>query len=547
MTRSPRLSGVALRAAVRVVRSKVGALTLPALYRKELKIDDLRALPEDLRGPLQNDVMPIAGRPPRAPEDPHLPLPAPPWSGTSATIAASYRSGEATPSDAVANALRAARGLASRTPPMGPIFAYADDTVREEAEEATKRWKSGHPRGSLDGVPTVIKEEMRVRGFAWSFGSDLSDMTPATDDATSTARVRDTGALILGLSSMTEYGMTPTGVNPKRRMPKNPHATDCAAGGSSTGTAVAVATGLVPFGLGADGGGSIRTPAALTGIFGIKPTWGRISREGASSGTVAHVGPLASSTLDLARVLDVLSGPDPLDRETRWAPATEFQQFERALGRGVRGLVIGVLEDEWSRATPVVTATCKEALAALEKEGARIVRLAIPLARYAPAIGYVSIATEARAILSREWRERADDMTLDLQMTFATLDTLTGPDVFEAMRLRSGLRREVARAFGEVDLIAMPTTASTAPRINEAEMKSGLLDAQLLDELCRFAFLGNLTGLPASTAPVGRDADDRPIGFQLVGDAWDEATVLAATAHLERIGAARIARPKVTA
>jgi aspartyl-tRNA(Asn)/glutamyl-tRNA(Gln) amidotransferase subunit A len=546
MAHSPRLSGVALRAAVKVVRSKVGALTLPPIYRKELKIDDLRALPEDLRGPLQIDAMPVAGRAPREAEDARLPLPAPPWSGTSATIGAAYHGGEATPREFVDKALRAARDLASRTPAMGPIFAYADDDARAAADEATQRWQSGHPRGPLDGVPTVMKEEMRVRGFPWSFGTDLADPTPATTDATSTARLRATGAAILGLTSMTEYGMTPTGVNPKRPMPRNPHVPDCAAGGSSTGTAVAVATGLVPFGIGADGGGSVRIPAALNGIFGIKPTWGRISREGAAGGTVAHIGPLASSTLDLARVLDAISGPDPLDRETRWAPPTEFQQFERALGRGVRGLVIGVLEGEWSDATPVVAAACKEALGALEKEGARIVRLAIPLARFAPAIGYVSIATEARAVLSREWRERADDMTLDLQMTFSTLDTLTGPDVMDAARLRAGLRRDVARAFEQVDLIALPTTVVTAPRVTDAEMKGGLLDAQLIDGLCRFSFLGNLTGLPASSAPVARDADDRPIGFQLVGDAWDEATVLAATAHLERIGAARVVRPKVT-
>jgi aspartyl-tRNA(Asn)/glutamyl-tRNA(Gln) amidotransferase subunit A len=241
-----------------------------------------------------------------------------------------------------------------------------------------------------------------------------------------------------------------------------------------------------------------------------------------------------------------VSGPDPLDRETRWAPETQFQQFERALGRGVRGLVIGVLEDEWADASPVVAGACREALGALEKEGARIVRLAIPLARYAPAIGYVSIVTEARAILSREWRERADDMTPDLQMAFATLDTLTAPELFDAMRLRSGLRRDVGRGFEQVDLIALPSTVTTAPRISDAEMRTGLLDTEMIDGLCRFSFLGNLTGLPAASAPVGRDGDDRPIGFQLVGDAFDEATVLAAVAHLERIGAARVARPKIT-
>ncbi|MET0595576.1 MAG: amidase family protein, partial [Polyangiaceae bacterium] len=168
-----------------------------------------------------------------------------------------------------------------------------------------------------------------------------------------------------------------------------------------------------------------------------------------------------------------------------------------------------------------------------------------PLARYAPAIGYVTIAVEARAILSREWREHGDQLSPDLQLTCATLDALTAPELLDAQRLRTGLRRDVARLFEEVDLLALPTTVSTAGKVTDAEMASGVVDTQVLDGLCRFAFLANLTGLPAGSAPVGFDADGLPIGFQLVGDAWDEATVLAAMAHLERIEAARVTRPAI--
>jgi aspartyl-tRNA(Asn)/glutamyl-tRNA(Gln) amidotransferase subunit A len=260
---------------------------------------------------------------------------------------------------------------------------------------------------------------------------------------------------------------------------------------------------------------------------------------------VAHVGPLASSALDLARVIDAISGPDPLDPETRDAPPPGG--LERAVGRGVRGLVIGVLEQEFADATPDVAKAGQEAIDALVKEGARVVSVATPLARYAPAIGYVTIAVESRAILSREWREHASDMTPDLQLTFATLDTLTAPELLDAQRLRAGLRRDIARWFEEVDLLALPTTVATASRVSDAEMKSGVVDTRLLDGLCRFAFLANLTGLPAGTAPVGNDRDGLPIGFQLVGDAWDEASVIAALAHLERIEAARVTRPGITA
>jgi aspartyl-tRNA(Asn)/glutamyl-tRNA(Gln) amidotransferase subunit A len=543
MPHSPRLSGFALAAAARFVRSPIGATALSSLLRKELKVGELRALPEELRGTLPIDARPMAGRPPRVVSHAELAPPPTPWSGSSASIADAYRAGRTTPEELVEKALTQARSLAARSPPMGPLMAYGDDEARAAAKAATARLRSGNTLGPFDGIPTAIKEELSVRGFPWTRGTDVGDPAPRDVDATAVARLRAAGAVILGITPMTEYGLTPTGINPKRTMPRNPHRTSCIPGGSSTGSAVAVATGLVPFALGADGGGSIRTPAALNGVFGIKPTWGRISRFGGSDGSVAHVGPIASSTLDLARFIDATSGPDPLDSETREAPPPGG--LERAIGRGVRGLVIGVLEDEFQDATPEVAKACRTALDALVREGARIVRVATPLARFAPAIGYVTIAVEARAILSRVWREHAADLSPDLQLTFATLDALTAPELLDAQRLRAGLRSEVARLFEEVDLLALPTTVATAGEVTDAESKSGLVDTRLLDGLCRFAFLANLTGLPAGTAPIARDTNGLPIGLQLVGDAWDEATVLAALAHLERIEAAQVKRPAV--
>lgn len=525
------------------MRSRVGSTALSSLLRKELKVSDLRGLPESLRGPLPIDARPLAGRAPRQIEDAALPAPRAPWSGNSASIAESYRAGRMTPEERVEKALRAARELAARSPSVGPLMAYAEEAARAEAKAATARLRAGQSSGALDGVPTAIKEELSVRGFPWSRGTNIGDPAPREEDATAAERLRASGAVNLGITPMTEYGLTPTGVNAKRAMPRNPHNTSCFAGGSSTGSGVAVATGLVPFAIGADGGGSIRIPAAMNGVFGIKPTWGRVSRYGGSSGSVAHVGPIASSTLDLARVIDAIGGPDPKDGETRDAPSPGG--LERAIGRGVRGLVIGVLDDEFADATPEVAKAGRAALDALVKEGARIVNVATPLARFAPAIGYVTIAVEARAILSREWREHADELTPDLQVTFATLDALTAPELLDAQRLRAGLRRDVAALFEKVDLLALPTTVTTAGRVTDAEMKSGVVDTQVLDGLCRFAFLANLTGLPAGSVPVGIGDGGLPIGFQLVGDAWDEATVLAAMAHLERLEAARVVRPKI--
>jgi aspartyl-tRNA(Asn)/glutamyl-tRNA(Gln) amidotransferase subunit A len=347
---------------------------------------------------------------------------------------------------------------------------------------------------------------------------------------------------------MTELGMTPSGANSKRAMPRNPHAVGHLAGGSSTGSGVAVATGLVPFALGADGGGSIRIPAAVNGVFGIKPTWGRVSRSGDHfTGSLAHVGPLACSTVDLAHTLEVMSGHDPRDPQTFAAPRREAGSFVAALSRGVRGLVIGVPDSEWADASEPVQRAGRAALSALEKEGAVLVPLRLDLAQHAAAIGYVIIAGEARAGVRTEWRDHADEMGDDLQVSFSALDAFSALEYLDVCRLRSGVRRELARAFGTIDLLALPSTVSAAAKVTDTDMRTGFIDTKVLDGLCRFMFLGNLTGLPALSAPVGCDAVGLPVGLQLIGDAWDEATIFAAAGHLERIGVAVPRRPRITA
>ncbi|MBX3218673.1 MAG: amidase, partial [Labilithrix sp.] len=379
-------------------------------------------------------------------------------------------------------------------------------------------------------------------------GTAFRDTGPQPADATTVARVRGAGAITIGTTAMTEYGMTPNGANAKRAMPRNPHAVDRFAGGSSTGSGVAVATGLAPFALGADGGGSIRIPSAINGVFGIKPTWGRVSRSGDfSGGTVAHLGPLACSTVDLAHALELMSGHDPEDPQTFAAPGRAQGSFVGALGRGVGGLVVGVPDSEWADASESVQRAGRAALAALEKEGATLVPLRLDLAKHASAIGVVVIACEARAGLREDWAAHADEMGDDLQVSFSTLDAFNALEYLDVCRLRAGLRRELARAFGTIDLLALPAAGSPAAKVSDTDMRTGFLDTKVIDALCRFMFLGNLSGLPALSAPVGCDAFGLPVGLQLVGDAWDEATVFAAAAHLERIGVAVPRRPRVTA
>jgi len=339
--------------------------------------------------------------------------------------------------------------------------------------------------------------------------------------------------------------MSPIGCNVHEKMPHNPHDPTRAPGGSSTGSAVGVALGLAPLATAGDGGGSIRIPAALNGIFGIKPTFGRVSRAGDGfKGSVAHAGPVACCTADLCAFLDaVASERDPLDALTEWAPLPPNRGFGALMGAGVRGLRIGVDDDEWQDAGQEVGRVCRDALRALEREGATLVSVKMPIARHAARIGYMTIAPESLAQNRAHWLERRSKMGDDIRLVFAVVSGFSALEQLDAQRLRTGLRREAAAILDDVDVIALPTTAITAPRYTEEDARAAFSDPAALDGLCRYAFLGNLTGLPAATAPVGVDSAGLPIGLQILGDAWDEATVLSVLAHLERTGVAAVRRP----
>lgn len=525
---------------------KVGSLTLHQVLRADLKVDDLDALPERCRESVPLDTRPHPGRPPRGEgASADLPWPEGGWADHVRRLTAGYRDGSRSPKAVVEKVLEEAAALAALTPSVGPLCDVATEQALAEAAASERRWREGKPKGPLDGVPWAVKEQTAVRGLPRRSGTAYADPTPQSDDATAVARMRAAGLIAVGTTVMTELGMTPNGANPKRSMPRNPHATDRIAGGSSTGSGVAVATGLVPIALGVDGGGSIRIPSAINGVFGIKPTWGRISRSGdTSTGSVSHLGPLACGTVELAYALETMSGPDSEDPQTFAAPARSPGSFLAALGRGVRGMVIGVPESEWEFASEPVQRVGRAALAALEKEGATIVPVELELARHAPAIGCVVIAAEARASVRYDWKHHADEMGHDLQITFAVLETFNAVEFLDTMRLRAGLRRELAKTFRSVDLLALPSTTMVGAKVSDTDMRTGFLDTKVIDGLCRFSFLGNLTGLPALSAPVGVDGMGLPVGLQLVGDAWDEATVLAAAAHLERIGVAATRRPR---
>lgn len=541
---SGRMSGASLRAVLAAMRHTPAKHVISKVFRAQLGIDALSALSAEMVAPLPQSFLAVPARLDHRRPSQELSIPAPGEAVGARQLHETFHACKASPLKVTELALESLAKLDSRHPPMNPFLNLREAEVLEDARASDLRYRTGTSLGPLDGVIIPIKEEMDVRGLPTRLGTAWLPTRPAQRDSVAVARLRSAGALILGNTVMTEYGMSPIGVNPHRVMPRNVYDPRHVAGGSSTGSAVAVALGLAPAALGTDGGGSIRVPAAYNGLFGLKPTYGRIPLVGhgtISGSSVVHAGPIGATTEDLALFLEVTAGPDPQDTTSLAKPHFEPGELQAALRRGVRGLRIGLDEEQWASAPESIARPARDALEALEADGAELVTVRSRLALHATAIGYLTIGLEGYAAL-RDVRTHLHDLSLELQLTLLGLDSFRPDDYIIAQRLRGELRKETAGLLTEVDVLALPTTASLPPSVTDAEAVSSFVDPHALDSLSRYVYLGNLTGIPAGTAPVGF-VDGLPVGLQILGDAWDEACVLQVMAHLERTGIAQVRRP----
>jgi aspartyl-tRNA(Asn)/glutamyl-tRNA(Gln) amidotransferase subunit A len=281
-------------------------------------------------------------------------------------------------------------------------------------------------------------------------------------------------------------------------------------------------------------------------VFGIKPTFLRISRTGnLFQGTVGHTGPIGASTEDLVSFLGVVATDrDVNDPIQSYAPdgAEVFDAWRRSLGRGVRGCRIGVPSREWRDADPAIAMRGMDALSALEREGARLVEIDIPLAEHSSAIGVLTIGPECSGSMTDDLAQYGDQMSDDFVLTLHLLSHMSANEFVMAQRARAALRKSAAQVLRTVDLFALPSVAGHAPMYPLSEDGVAVSDPEVQIKLLRYSFLANLTVLPACSVPVGRDGN-HPIGLQLVADAWDEASVFSVMAHLERMGVIELAQP----
>lgn len=452
-----------------------------------------------------------------------------------------YASGSTTPTR-VARAFITARNGDRHN----AFISSSDADILAQAAAVEARWAAGGTRLPLDGVLVAVKDQIDVKGYPTTLGTAWRRAV-ATTDAVAIQRLRDQGAIIVGKTNMHEMGGGVTGLNVAFGAVRNAYDTARIGGGSSGGSAVAVARGLVPVAVGSDAGGSIRVPAALNGVMGLKPTWGRVPSSGAAgvfplSEQLTSAGPMAMNATDLALMYGAMAGGSPLDPSSTAQPPVSLAgfgadpDFRNFNGRG-KPLVIGIHPALFRDADPDVVAANQQLLTKMIGAGAVVRNLpglpGIGESGRAQMILFASdlskaVATEGKPVSSYGNETR---VAVALGRPGSIGDTplvgLAPSDATQAARVRTRLMNSFDRVFESgVDVIFTPTTGTTAPIIPSDAREGGESDLSGLERINRFTTAANMTGLPALTMNAGYDKNGIPIGAQFTGPAWEEARLL---------------------
>jgi aspartyl-tRNA(Asn)/glutamyl-tRNA(Gln) amidotransferase subunit A len=436
-----------------------------------------------------------------------------------ADIAAQIRARQVSPAELTEQAL--AR-IAERDPALNAFQLVLADYARAAARRAEQEIAAGNYRGPLHGVPIAIKDLLAMSGTPTTAGSKILANNITDFNAAAVERLEAAGAVIVGKTRLSEFAYSPGSNNAHYGPTRNPRNPEHDTGGSSSGSAAAVAAELAYAALGSDTGGPIRIPAALCGVVGLKPTFGRISLYGVVplAWSLDHLGPLTRGVADAALLLEALSGYDARDSRTRQhvRPPVPID-----LDQGVRGMRVGVLADDGSGAplgTDVALAAWRAGLAALERSGAELVPIDLPELEHLRLLNSAILAMEAAAYHHPNLRAHLDDygefMRQRILAAFAY-----GPRAFvRAQQARAALRQRCDGIFEQIDLLSTPSQPTTAPALNS---------------LGSIAFTApfNILGWPAISVPVGIGDAQLPLGLQLVGRPWHEAAVLRAARVVE--------------
>jgi aspartyl-tRNA(Asn)/glutamyl-tRNA(Gln) amidotransferase subunit A len=449
----------------------------------------------------------------------------------------------------------------------GKVKAYitvTEEAARKQAEEADKRIKAGDTSSPLLGIPIAVKDNMCTDGIRTTCASKiLGNFTPPYD-ATVVRKLKQAGYVLCGKPNMDEFAMGSSTENSGFFITKNPWDLERIPGGSSGGSAAAVAAGECIGALGSDTGGSIRQPAACCGVVGLKPTYGRVSRFGlvAFASSLDQIGPITRDVTDSALMMNVLAGSDPMDSTSADVPVPDFT---KALKKDVKDLKIGLPKEYFiDGMDPEVEKAVRDAVKTLEALGAKVVQISLPHSDYAIATYYILATSEASSNLARYdgvkygFRSSSHKDLLDMYMKSRSQGF--GPEVKRRIMLgtyalsagyydayykkgkqvRTLIKRDFDEAFKTVDDIATPTAPTAAFKIGEKS--SDPLQMYLSDI---FTISVNLAGIPGISLPCGFTSGNMPIGLQLLGKHFDEEAILHAAFAYEQATEWHMKRPKL--
>ncbi|KAH9113750.1 hypothetical protein AeMF1_012104 [Aphanomyces euteiches] len=436
-----------------------------------------------------------------------------------------YRDGTTTPLDVITTVLALIEASNNRSPPLRAFIQVNRELALQEAQASTERYASGNPVGVLDGVPIGVKDELAVIGYTASCGTNFVGRGEvATEDALPIARLRRAGAIVVGMTNMHEIGCGTLGVNITHGTPRNPHNDQYMTGGSSSGSAAAVAAGLVPLAIGLDGGGSVRIPAALCGVVALKATYMRVPFNIQALPTLCNACPLAGTVQDAALAYAVMSGADPSVKPSLVQPPPFVLAPTKDLGK----LRVGVFTPY---AEPSLLRGYRSTIEQLKELGAEVIEVEIP---HLNAIHLSHNITSLKEFVDFYDRYPISSFSLDVQINLGVGNVVDALEYLAAQKVRGYAMQVTEEMFDQVDIFLTPATAQLAPRLDRDVFKAGLSDLATTTALMRFIILGNMVGIPGLTVPVAYDMETNlPISVLLQAIHWNEHKLFAVARHLE--------------
>ncbi|GEN45491.1 amidase [Alkalibacillus haloalkaliphilus] len=407
-------------------------------------------------------------------------------------------------------------------PEVNAYITILEEQALNQARHAENEIMNGLYKGPLHGIPIGIKDNYYTKGVRTTVGSEiLQDFVP---DYTATAveKLQCAGGIMTGKLNMHEFGGGLTNTNPFYGDARNPWDLQRTPGGSSGGSSAVLAAGLSTLATGTDTFGSIRVPAALTGTYGLKPTYGLVSGYGVAplAWSMDHAGPMARSVSDLAIMLTYMAGYDPDDPGSIKAPVPDYYKH---LNKGIDGVKIGVPRYFIDRSEPEVINTFQSALATLENMGAEVIEIEIPKLDMASYAGYLVTIGEGSSYHYNRLRHQPEDFASDVRIFFNTGTLTTSPQYVTAQQVRRSLNEAFQEAFEDVDLIATPMTPYPAPRFKEDWISQ---NQEIIKDYMPFTAPAAATGIPSLSIPMGRTSAGLPLGLQLMSNHLTEKLLL---------------------